>query len=151
MGNISLTDRYTSFMKTFNYAERKETSPMDKLGYIPAVGTVSGTIRVVYGIAKAIFSAIMAIGSIIFLNNKNNSATNWGAAALDGVEHALRGPIEILSFLGTGYGLYKYDTLKIEENPTPVPGFGIDAALDVAAGAGNLMRKGTRDFFTYFR
>jgi len=75
-----------------------EPTPLDKLGYIPVVGTVSGVCRIVYGLAKAIFSAFAYIGSVIFASQMTQA--KWEFRVHDGRLHFLRGIVELIPFIG---------------------------------------------------
>ena len=76
--------------------EASETSRLDKLGYIPFVGTVSGACRIAYGVVKAAFSAIAALYSIITTNSKKS----FGYHFEDGLLDVGRGLIELFPFVG---------------------------------------------------
>lgn len=81
-----------------------EVSRLDKLGYIPVVGTVSGTCRIAYGVVKAAFSAIAAVFILIVTGSKKT----FGYHFEDGLLHIGRGLVELFPFVG-GYLTYKYD------------------------------------------
>jgi hypothetical protein len=81
-----------------------EVSRLDKLGYIPVVGTVSGCCRMVYGVAKAVTSA----ASYVFSTIVTGSGKRFGYHFTDGLLHVGRGFIELFPFVG-GAILQKYD------------------------------------------
>lgn len=99
-------------MTAAHVANVNTTSPMDKLGYYPIVGSVTGPIRAIYGVAKAVFSAFLLIGSIIFTNNTHN----WDHSANDGLLHVGRGVVEFFSFIGTGALLEAHDKERARIN-----------------------------------
>lgn len=93
-----LTGRYDS-------SEMLPITAADKLGKIPVIGTATGAIRVVWGVVKAAFSALAALGSLAF----TNSTQRWSAELRDGCKHVGRGVVEMFSILGTGYLLNEHD------------------------------------------
>jgi hypothetical protein len=85
-----------------------EVSRLDKLGYIPFVGTVSGACRIAYGVVKAAISAVAAVFSLIATGSKKN----FGYHFVEGLLHTGRGLVELFPFVG-GAITYSYDTENI--------------------------------------
>ena len=78
---------------------------LDQLGYIPLIGTVSGTCRIAYGVVKAAFSAIASVFSILATGVPSDK---WRSRRKDGLMHIGRGFVELLPIIG-GILTKRYD------------------------------------------
>jgi hypothetical protein len=87
--------------------DSKDIPILNKCGYRPVVGTVTGVARIVYGAVRAIFAGLIALGALM-INGFDSSSKSWGQRCGDGLLHIGRGLVELTPFLGGGL-TYLYD------------------------------------------
>ena len=80
----------------------------DSIGYIPAVGSVFGFCRILYGAIKIALNTILMLGSLLWSASFNGHHKDIGMGFL----HICRGTVELFPFVG-GSCLWIYDILRI--------------------------------------
>lgn len=79
-------------------SEFAEPPILNKVGYIPVLGTISGACRIIMGLAKAIFAGLASIGIRIFAPGPQQA--KWNHRFTNGLLDIGRGIIELVPFSG---------------------------------------------------